>query len=900
MIIDVEDHLAHIGTLRKSGRYPWGSGESTPARNRDFLMLTNDMLKQGMTPTEVAQGFEMTTTRFRALRSIAVNEAKQAKVSQAQRLADEGMSNIAIGKEMGINESSVRSLLAPGAKDKADNLQEISNMLRRQVDQKKFLDVGAGVENDLGITETKLRNSVAILKEEGYAEHKLQIDQATSNTNKTTFKVLTPPGTTYREAKANRENIRQISEFSEDGGRTMLNMQPPINVSSKRIKVLYGEEGGSQLDGTIYVRPGVSDLSLGRGNYAQVRIAVEGTHFLKGMAVYKDDLPAGVDLVFNTNKSYTGNKLDVMKPMKRVKETGEIDEDNPFGAVVRQRLVLGPDGKERNTSAINSVGMKEGAGEEGSWDTWNKALPTQMLAKQSPKLAQQQLDMTYERKQQELKSLKELTNPNIRKDLLEKYADSADSSSVHLRAAALPRQTTQVIMPINSLKTTEVYAPNFKNGEMVALVRYPHGGTFEIPELVVNNGNREARKLLGPQSKDAIGINSKVAQRLSGADFDGDAVVVIPNNNRQIKSSPALKDLKDFEPQRLYKGYEGMKKMDAQGTGMQMGLISNLITDMTVKGADPSEMARAVKHSMVVIDAEKHGLDYVRSSRDHGIRQLNIKYQQRAQGGSSTLLSRANSPTDVDVYKLRSAKDGGPIDRKTGKKVYRDDPESYPTADGRIIVKTRRSKKLAETDDARTLLSKDGGQVIEKIYAAHSNRMKGLANEARIEVAAFKPPRHNKEAKKVYEADVRSLNAKLDLARKNKPLERQAQVFALATIAQKKAAYPDMGKEDLKKIRFQAIAAARRRTGAERNSIVPTSSEWAAIQAGAISNDRLNQILKNADTDAIRKLATPRTQILMSSTKTARARSMLASGYSQAEVSETLGVSLSTLKTGLE
>lgn len=37
--------------------------------------------------------------------------------------------------------------------------------------------------------------------------------------------------------------------------------------------------------------------------------------------------------------------------------------------------------------------------------------------------------------------------------------------------------------------------------------------------------------------------------------------------------------------------------------------VSNLITDMTVEGASLTEIARVVKHSMVVLDAEKHNRD---------------------------------------------------------------------------------------------------------------------------------------------------------------------------------------------------------------------------------------------------------------------------------------------------
>src|SRR5690606_19993621 len=112
--------------------------------------------------------------------------------------------------------------------------------------------------------------------------------------------------------------------------RTLLNIEPPKSIDPKRIEVRYAEDGGADMDGVIQVRRGVDDVSLGGAKYAQVRIAVGDTHYLKGMAMYTDDLPDGVDLRFNTNKSDKGDKLAAMKPLKD-------DPDNPFGATISQR-----------------------------------------------------------------------------------------------------------------------------------------------------------------------------------------------------------------------------------------------------------------------------------------------------------------------------------------------------------------------------------------------------------------------------------------------------------------------------------------------------------------------------------------------------------------------------------
>lgn len=886
MDIDIEDYLAHYGTPRHSGRYPWGSGgEDGSSGSRSFLGDVASLKKQGLSETDIAKGFGMTTTQLRAARSIAKNEQKQADISMAQRLKDKGYSNIAIGQKMKLNESSVRALLAPGQKDKVDVLVATSNMLKDQVAKKGYLDIGTGSERSLqlgsnpnalvGISATKFNTAVARLQAEGYKVHYVKVEQLGTG-NQTTMKVLTKPDVPYSEVYKNRGNIRTITDYSEDGGRSYLGLQTPISVSSKRVKVRYAEEGGTDADGVIYVRPGKSDLSLGKARYAQVRIAVDGTHYLKGMAMYKDDLPEGTDLVFNTNKKNTGNKLDAMKAMKD-------DPDNPFGAVVRQLH----DSKGKVNSAMNIVN------EEGDWGDWSKSLSSQMLSKQSPSLARTQLAMTQERKERELADIMALTNPAVRRRLLDDYAADVDSAAVHLKAAALPRQGSHVVLPINSLKTNEIYAPNFNNGERVALVRYPHGGIFEIPELTVNNRHPDAKKMLG-NAKDAVGIHSKVAERLSGADFDGDTVLVIPNNNKKVKTAPALEGLKGFDPQRAYPGYDGMPKMSPRTKQVQMGVVSNLITDMTIRGANSTELAAAVRHSMVVIDAEKHNLNYKQSAIDNGIARLKEKYQGGAKKGASTLISKATSEVRVADRKPRSAAKGGPIDRETGRRVYEETGATYTNKQGKVEPKTIKSQKLAETDDANTLSS---GTPVERIYADHSNKLKGLANKARKESVNTKTTPYSPSAKAAYSKEVASLESKLNIALKNAPLERQAQVLANAVYTQKRQANPDMDSSEAKKVKGQALAEARLRTGARKQRIEITPTEWAAIQAGAISNNKLNQILSNSDIEKVKELATPRTTTVVSTAKKQRAAQMLESGYTQAEVAEALGVSVSTLKS---
>ena len=906
----LDDELMHYGILRKSGRYPWGSGNNPSQRNKAFLDYVTALKKKGFSETDICKALDIgydsttgktTTTQLRAAMAIAKNEQKAADISTAERLKKTGMSNIAIGERMDLNESSVRQLLNPATKLKNAELIATANMLRDAVKEKGMVDVGAGVEFHIGVPRQKLDTAIAMLREEDYNLYHFPIDTVLGN--KTNMKVLASPDTPYSDVYQKRDQITQIANHTEDKGLTYKGVYEPMPISSDRVGIRYAEQGGDTADGAIYVRPGVSDVSLGSGHYAQVRVSVDGTHFIKGMAVYKDDLPKGIDLQFNTNKSDTGNKLDALKPMLIDRETGQVDKLNPFGSIARPIWEAGPDGKDRIKSVMNIVN------EEGDWDEWSKNLAPQMLAKQKPTFAREQLDITYQAKKDEYEGIMKLTNPAVREKLLQSFSDDVDSASVHLKAAALPRQKTHVILPINSLKDNEVYAPGYNNGERVVLIRYPHGGIFEIPELVVNNKNSEGRDTIG-KAIAAIGINSKVAGQLSGADFDGDTVLVIPNDSRKIKTSPPLEGLKTFNPQASYPKYEGMKIMS--NTQQEMGNISNLVTDMTIKDATHSEIARAVRHTMVVIDAEKHKLNYKQSAIDNRIPELKLKYQGGTNKGASTLISRASSELRVDQQTPRKARDGGPIDKATGKLVYE------PTGSGYIKVsktgietwvpsttKTTKGKDAADLHKLTSAYDSKGKRVssgtqIEAIYADHGNRLKALANQARKSMVETQPTPYSPSARTAYANEVASLKAALNIAKKNAPLERQAQIVAKTIVKAKKDANPDMTKAEEKKFNSVALAEARARMNAGKVRVPISPKEWEAIQAGAVSHHFLKEVLANTDLDRVKTYAMPRKATVMVPAKVARAKALLALNYTPAEVARKLGVPVSTLTGALK
>ena len=903
------DELMHYGMPRRSGRYPWGSGEDPYQHGGDFLSRVDELKKQGWTetPENIKEAFGLTTTQYRTEKARAKDERRMQDVARAKSLKEDGLGATEIGRKMGINESTVRSLLNEHSEARMKQAKETAEFLKKQINEKGMIDVGTGVELELNISKEKLNQALSILEDEGYPVYKGGIPQVTNKGKQINQRVICPPGTEHKDIY-NYDQVHSVKEYiSRDGGKSYeKKFTYPESMDSSRLMIRYKEDGGIEKDGVIELRRGVPDLDLGGSHYSQVRILVDGKRYLKGMAVYSDDMPDGVDVIFNTNKSKNVPKMEVLKKIKD-------DPDNPFGSAIKdadqggQYWYIDKNGKKR-------LGLINKRADEGDWTEWKDKLPSQFLSKQPLSMAKKQLNLALADKAAEFDELKSLTNPTVKKNLLNSFADDCDSAAVHLKAAALPGQKYHVIIPVNSLKDNEIYAPNYENGTKLALIRYPHGGTFEIPICTVNNKHAAARKLLGTDIVDAVGINSRVAERLSGADFDGDTVMCIPTHDKagkvKIASTPPLKGLEGFDPKTAYPERPGMKYM--KNTQTEMGKISNLITDMTLRGASQDELARAVRHSMVVIDAEKHKLDYKRSEIDNNIAQLKKDYQNG--GGASTLISRAKGEVSVDKRQgspkvnLKD-KDWYDPSRPEGSLLYKtaDDLEYQVTKvnkkTGEISYVTKKrtqaSTRMAETDDARSLIS-DANTPMERVYAEYANNMKNMARQARIEAAYTGKIAYSPSAKKTYKAEVESLEAKLNKSLINAPKERKAQLLANAEVAAKKKANPDMTPGDLKKASQQALSKYRESVGAKRNPIVITDKEWEAIQAGAISENKLIKILNHTDKDNLRQRATPRTTSTLSTAKINKIKAMNASNYSLSEIAKALGVSTSIVSKYLK
>lgn len=958
-----EDILMHYGIKRRSGRYPYGSGDDPYQHGQDFIGRVEELKKQGWTetPENIKDAFGLTTTQYRIEYKIAKDERKALQIATAKSLKEDGLGPSEIGRRMGVRESTVRGWLNGEVEANVNQAKEIAAELKKHVDEKRMVDVGAGVERELGVSKEMMKNALYLLEREGYHTYTGGIPQVTNKGQQTIQKVLCAPDIKPKPgAKApaeiyDYENIHTIKDYiSRDGGRTLeKKFHYPTSIDSKRVKVLLADEIGPDgepgvaKDGLIQIRRGVPDLSLGESRYSQVRILVDGDKYLKGMAVYSDNMPDGVDIIFNSNKK------TVDAAYKKIKN----DPDNPFGSAIKDADQGGQywyDPKTGKRVSFNDptvpdkkLGAINKRADQGDWSEWKDALPSQFLGKQSKFMAKKQLDLAAADRQAEFEEICSLTNPTVKKYLLGKFADSCDAAAVNLQAAALPGQKYHVIVPINSLKDNEVYAPNYEPGTQLALIRYPHGGTFEIPICTVTHKNKTAREVIGTDAGDGIGINSAVAARLSGADFDGDTVMCIPTNDKggkvKIKSTNKLKELEGFETS-AYQYTD--KTVDADGTehyfrngrefkvmkntGTQMGIVSNLITDMTLAGATEDKLARAVRHSMVVIDAEKHKLDWKQSERDNDIDSLRKEYQVKVDengnvryGGASTILSRSKGETSVPK------RQGTPKVNQKGKEWY--DPTKpegaliYKTADDAEYTytkvnkrtgetttvtknRTQPSTRMAETDNAYTLLS-EARHPMEIIYADYANSMKALANKARLEQETTGKIAYSAKAKELYKKEVDELLEGVRQAELNNPRERAAQRMANVEVSSKKARHEaetgtKMKPGDEKKISQQALTKYRQEvdtTSRKDRSIKITDRQWEAIQAGAISETKLKDILKNTDVDVLRERATPRTSgTSLSTAQVNRMKRLADSNYTLSEIASKMNVSPATVSKYLK
>lgn len=938
--------------------------------NSEFHDQLTKLEEMGYTESQIAIGLGITATRggflesdtnrFKNIKSIARHSDMLDILQKNQELIDQGITNRSERARMlgFTNESTLRSIENGARYNNAMVLFNTAEELKKQIDAGGYLDVGKGTAQRLGIKDSQLDKALEILRQDGYDVVPTQIQQfGASPDHKTTTMVLVPPGTTYMDVKndlkVDGSKLKVVNSQSEDGGETFHSLvEEPIMIDPKRIYVRYKENGGEERDGLIELRRGVEDISLGNAAYAQVRIGVQGDLYLKGMAVMQDPdkIPEGYDIIFNSNKKEGTPINEVFKEIDRNKHS---DPANPFGAAIAlddesllkaRRHYIDPETGETKLSAVNIVN------EEGDWAAWSKTLPSQFLSKQRPEFIQQQLDKAYDKRKAELDEINTLTNPLVRKELLMEYANSQDKATSTLKAAPVSGQTTRVILPFPELKDNEVYAPGYEDGTWVALVRYPHEGIFEIPKLKVNNKVKDCKNILG-QCYDACGINHNTANILSGADFDGDSVVMLPLVDKTGKKlnniiTSADIDMKPYESLRDFntKDYQLPKEVrDTAKTknpdkrlivsdtqrGTEMGKATNLLMDITLAGASGDELCNATKYAMVVIDAKKHGLDWKQAYEDFGIKELKEKYRGNGSAGASTLITKSTSEEHVPYFnyttdkskmtteQLEAYNNGENIRNYKEKLVSKPDKKDKET--GKVLSwkqeqATKTSNKMIEAfasgGNAFDLIDPSRVTTQEVIYANYANKVHDLGNAARKEYRETKTYKVDKEAAKLYAPEVESLSKKVDAAIASKPLTRQVDSLATSYASMKmKQEREDSGaeldSERKKKIKREAKERALRQMGVDKNKGVAvtvdiTDREWEAIQAHAISTNKLQNIINNTDKNRLKELAMPREKVTLSAAQKTLIESKLAKGAALADIANDLGISVSSIYNNVD
>ena len=198
----MSEQISHIGMPRRSGRYPWGSGG-------EYTKAVNKMASQGFTEKEIAKALGISTTVLRNQKALAKAEEKEAMRLNVIRQKERGMSIAAIAREFKIPASTVSDLLKPGANLKFQIINSISNVLRKIIGEKRFVDVGDGAEVFMEVSRPKLDNAITNLRNEGYKLYYLKQENLQAPGKVMTVKVLGAPDSTMGELWP----LEQMSRF---------------------------------------------------------------------------------------------------------------------------------------------------------------------------------------------------------------------------------------------------------------------------------------------------------------------------------------------------------------------------------------------------------------------------------------------------------------------------------------------------------------------------------------------------------------------------------------------------------------------------------------------------------------------------------------------------------------
>ena len=119
-----------------------------------------------MSEKEIADSLGMSTGELRTAKSNAKNEQRRLLVDAAKSLKADGIGATEIARQLSerfgrnIRESTVRSWFNEDSEKRMNAAQNTANFLREQVKEKGMIDVGKGVELDLGVSKEKLNQAL--------------------------------------------------------------------------------------------------------------------------------------------------------------------------------------------------------------------------------------------------------------------------------------------------------------------------------------------------------------------------------------------------------------------------------------------------------------------------------------------------------------------------------------------------------------------------------------------------------------------------------------------------------------------------------------------------------------------------------------------------------------------
>ena len=207
-----EDEILHYGVKRRSGRYPWGSGKEGYQRD-SILGRVYDLRDQGKNEKEIAKDLGMNTSQLRSAIALANEHEKQSIMDTINSMKADGFSNTDIAKKTGLAESTVRYNLSKKDSVKRNQINKTAESLKSSIEDTPYLDIGSGVELQMGISRQKLKAAVEDLKSQGYYEHEIYVPQIGNEGKWTTTKVLTKEPS-LDIVKQHRSEIKSPEQWS--------------------------------------------------------------------------------------------------------------------------------------------------------------------------------------------------------------------------------------------------------------------------------------------------------------------------------------------------------------------------------------------------------------------------------------------------------------------------------------------------------------------------------------------------------------------------------------------------------------------------------------------------------------------------------------------------------------